>query len=218
MPPKRDSTTETLDAISRLRADFVARFDNIDNSLNSSREEIKALKELISKQKDEINNLKTVILRQQNQLEIQERAKRECFAIIHSIPEDNKPINDHLTAVFNASNCSILTLDRSVTPFRLGKAEPNKTRPVKIKLNSSKEKNALLRAYSKLKKEQKIGKIFITPDLSPIAQKESERMRKRLIELRNHPSNKDKKIYISKGKLYVEDTVHDEFDIKNQVF
>ena len=60
--------------------------------------------------------------------------------------------------------------------------------------------------------------IYINPDESPMTRKENARLRKERDRLRNLDENAGKKIVIHKGKLKVDNIVHDELNIENQLF
>ena len=60
--------------------------------------------------------------------------------------------------------------------------------------------------------------LYINQDESPLSRKENYRLRRERNRLRIQEENKGKKIVISKGKLLVDDVIHDQFCIENQIF
>ena len=112
--------------------------------------------------------------------------------------------------------------------YRLG-SKPDDTendyRQIMIKFKTNKDKYEILRCSKLLKnwrddKDTSLGtrNIYINPDESPMTRKENARLRKERDRLRNLDENAGKKIVIHKGKLKVDNIVHDELNIENQLF
>ena len=84
--------------------------------------------------------------------------------------------------------------------LRLGK-RGNKTRLLRVTVNSDKEKAAILRSCTRLRGESvpsNFRKIYITPDLTPKQQEENKLLRTKLADM-----NKDGNFYRIKNGLIV---------------
>lgn len=227
MAPKHDSAS-TNQLITEMRNEIHNRFNSLESSLVAKIEEqskqLSNLKQLISKQENTINclkdenaKIKEVMIIQAKQLDEHETKKRECYAIFHNIPEDEVPLKDHVYNIASKINSEDL-FDRDFTPFRIGKqssTNSNRNRPTKVKFSSANNKSSFLRKFNNTTDK---NNIFITYDLSPLAQKENQRLRQRRKEVADNPANISKKVYIKQGKLYIDNNIIETFDIKNQVF
>jgi len=77
----------------------------------------------------------------------------------------------------------------------------NKARLLKVTVNSDKEKAAILHSFTHLRREStpsNFRKIYITPDLTPLQQKENKLLRTKLADM-----NKDGNFYQIKNGLIV---------------
>ena len=115
--------------------------------------------------------------------------------------------------------------------YRIGKMELDNTdedyRHILIELQNVETKYNILKESKRLKNWEEIdGKdvslgtknIFINLDETPLTRKENTRLRKERNRLRSLEENKEKKIFISKGKLKIDNIIHDEFKIENSLF
>lgn len=118
-------------------------------------------------------------------------------------------INIILNKIDPTVNCN-----PDITPFRLGKATADKTRPVKIALKSTAQRNLILEktaSTSGNSKEVSFGK-----DYAPLTNRERMRLR---AKRRNLSKLNIKNNYkIEEGILYENGIQIDKFNIENQLF
>ena len=75
-------------------------------------------------------------------------------------------------------------------------------------MQSIQARDELLKNSNKLKNATEIWKkVYIKKDRHPVYVAENNRLRTKMMILRQKPENKDKKIVISNGKLYVNDDI-----------
>lgn len=226
MPPAKPITAEYLDsALENLRktlhtdivAELSTQIKELRDIVDKQNNTIITLNETIHKQREKIDCLSNTVVQQQTQLENIEKNNRADYVIIHGLPEDNTPIENHISNMISMANLDVSIIDRSFSPFRLGKSVRGKTRPLKVKLSNAKNSSLFMKSFAKLPKETK-NKMYITPDQTPLAVKENSRLRNHLNELRDLAENKNKTVTIKRGELLIDSKVVDKFDIKNQIF
>ena len=118
--------------------------------------------------------------------------------------------------------------DNITKSYRIGKIDDDNQdedyRQILVELDSVETKHKVLKNGKKLK-DWNVGKdaclglkaIFINIDETPLTRKENARLRKERNRLRALEENQGKQIFITKGKLKVENVVHDVFNIENQL-
>ena len=94
---------------------------------------------------------------------------------------------------------------------RLGKERTEKKRTIKMSVPSVQVRDEILKSAKKLKTgPDDISNVYIKKDQHPVYIAENNRMRKKMFELRQKEENIDKNIKIEKGKLLVDNVVHDQ--------
>ena len=86
--------------------------------------------------------------------------------------------------------------------------EDEKTRVVKVVLDSKDTRNKILTSVKKHSKEAKLKNIYVNADRSFADKQEAYRLRQKMKALKEQ--NPNKSIYLRSGKLYMEDTVIDK--------
>jgi len=137
--------------------------------------------------------------------EEKEKEKRKLNVIVHNLSEcdDSDPLNrkNHDFSKTSSIIDKYLSVPTTITqPIRIGKKR-EKPRLLKITLNSSQEKAAVLRNCTKLRRSdipKDIRRIYITLDLTPPKEQElNKNLRSQLAE-----KNKDgKQFRIRNGKI-----------------
>ena len=130
-------------------------------------------------------NFKSIINESRNEQLVQERERklRATNIIIHGVqefPHENEDINDaeFINALFKTMG--IDTRPESIT--RLGKADPNKSRPIK-KTKSESDKDSFMARLPNLKNaEDRFNRISVTEDYTA---EEREAIRKKVTEAKN---------------------------------
>lgn len=208
-----DAALESL--YQRIKKDTAAQVTLLE-------EQNKRLKEIVDKQNAEIQLMRSSVVSLAAQFEQISRKERADFAIINGVDESISDVNAWVLKLSGALN---LQIDNSFKPIRLGKtARPNKTRPIKVKFQTEKDKRDAIHNCRKLFNDNagikrlfgNQKKLFINFDESPTARRESARLREaRKIAIRDNP---DKSVQIRRGRLYLDDVQIDEWDIANQYF
>lgn len=137
-----------------------------------------------------------------------EREERKCNVILHNIPEpksvDNKKQEDceNIKDLFSSIQCEDVT---PVSFFRLGKPLKDKTRLVKVCLDSVSNKHRLLGGTKILREKRddeyvsKWSRIYITPDLT---KEEIEKSKALRVELdRRKKDEKNDNLVIFRGEI-----------------
>ena len=86
--------------------------------------------------------------------------------------------------------------------FRLGAKSDDKTRPLKVRFNSSSPASAVLKAGKKLKDLGEDYNIYVKPDKTKAEQEEFKRIGKRKEEVLLEYNNDESKVKLEKGVLY----------------
>ena len=179
---------------------------------------------------DEVSKLKTVIVNQQLQIEAHEQKMRANNLIFHYVPEEDLSLGsgseelssdrEKVDMILESSNTD-LSGDDIVSLQRLGKRQPGKSRPLKIVFEDSEKKYQLLNMRRSISTNDRIQRIFhrriyINCDSSFLMQKEEFRLRQKLKQLKSE--NPGSSSYIRSGTLYLNGTIFDKIDVKNQLF
>lgn len=177
---------------------------------------------------DELSKIRNVVINQQLLVEDHERKLRANNVIIHNIPEDRVSSESD---VLDDDEQKIECLCRSarvdigandiVTIHRIGKRQANKVRPIKLTLKNTDLKFKFLNSRRQIMSNEYLTKIFrnrifINSDNSLLVQKEEQRLRSKLKELKNE--NPVVATYIRSGKLFHDGRVVDSVDVQKQIF
>ena len=82
--------------------------------------------------------------------------------------------------------------------IRLGKREEEKTRLLRVTVESVKVKRSILQKAKKLRESEKWKSVFITPDLSPKERKRNKELRD---ELKRRTDEGEEDLVIRRGKI-----------------
>ena len=140
--------------------------------------------------------------------EEKERSKRQLNLIIHNLDEaasdDAQTRKDQDTQKVSEIFKHLGTKASVNNAIRLGK-KGDKKRLLKVTVSSDKEKAAILRSCTHLRKEStptQFSNVFITPDLTPQQQLQNKILRNKLAEM-----NQDGKLYrIKNGQIVRRET------------
>lgn len=176
----------------------------------------------------EVSKMKVILSNQQMQIENHERKVREKNIIMHNIPETDLPVGpeilkgDKQKIMFLCSKTNTdISQDDIVSHRRLGKRQPNKSRPIKIEMKDVSQKYKFLNNRKNISINQDVrevfsNRIFVNADSSFLVQKEEFRLRQKLKEVKEDEPNVT--AYIRAGCLYVDGHITDKVDIHNQLF
>ena len=202
-------TKEVLhDALSILRNELL---DGLNKKLDHQTEQ---LQQIIKAQAHEIQQLKKIISGQTYRLEQLDSWNRRKQAIVFGLPENN---DDDLTeTVQDLVKKTGYSCTTKRDPHRIGK-KGSRPRPVRVFFSTECDKKAAVSRFRDLKRinaDDALKGIFMNYDHPYMTSKENQRLRKRLKELKlDYP---DQDLKISKGNLYLNDTVVDQFSMGNQ--
>ena len=166
-----------------------SKLNNIENTLNqrlSITENRVTLLEKESQQKQEkIDTLTKIVVNLTSVINKQDSEKRETNIIINALPESELTISTNGNKqVLNNDNekCNFLfkTLDvpvQYISHERIGKVIPNRSRVLKIKLHSKKDRDSILEKAKLLKNMQDpINKVYIKKDVHFVYRNENKRI------------------------------------------
>ena len=203
-------TKEVLrDALSTLQKELL---DGLNKRFDRQTEQ---LQEIIKAQALEIHNLKKVVAGQASRLEQLDSRSRCKQAIIFGVPESN---DDELPeTVRDLVRKTTYSCHTKLDPHRIGK-KGSRPRPVRVYFFTEYDKKAAVSRFRDLKKMDAAGElkgIFMNYDLPFLTSKENQRLRKKLKELKSE--NPHDNVRISRGNLYLNGTVIDQFSLENQL-
>lgn len=197
------------------------KIGKLENSLSSVQTECARLDQ-------EFLKIKDVLINQQLQVEKNERRLREKNLIIQNIPEENISFgSENLTddedkLHYIIREAMVETKPENVVSLqRLGKRQHNKIRPLRVTLSDTKAKYKFLNKRRDVLMNNNIHKtfherIFINCDNSFLMQKEEFRLRQSLRKLKSeHPTSP---VFVRSGSLYLDGSVVDSVDVRNQLF
>lgn len=201
--------TQLIDALMRVSQ----KKDTISNAndviLNQMNEKLDLLLEDNKILQKRITSLEKIAMKQSAQIENLERINRRPNIIIHGLDEQ-KDVKSVFTEICDAIDVN-LDWETDVSDFtRLGKKVMNKARPVRLVMARFTKKSEILQKSKNLR-DTEYDRFFISSDLTPYQQMENKRLRDRKREEMNNPKNRGKRVFISKGSLYVDDVVIDSF-------
>jgi hypothetical protein len=202
-------------------ASIIEKVDNIEKKLSCVQTECIRLG-------GEVESIKKIISDQQLAIESHEQKLRSNNIIVHNIPEDVVVVNIYSGQIRDDSEkimslCRLANIDIALDSFssvsRLGKRLPDKTRPLKITLKHVNEKYKFFNARKTLTNDPTIkqafkSNIYINADSSPLMRREEYRLRQKLKNLKL--SNPNSSVYIRSGSLYLDGSVTDKLDVRNQ--
>ena len=182
----------------------------------------------------EIECIKDTVTRQQMIIERNEFEKRSKNPIFVGVPEndiacesdeeiletDQEKIN-YLCCIADDNFDPENNPDSTYVCSRLGRHDRSKTRPIKVSFTNAHTRNQVLfnrkRIWENDNVKKLFRKIYINPDQTYLGRLEGKRLREKMIELkRSSPSPEN--VYIRSGKLYMDNKVVDQSNIKNQLF
>ena len=181
-------TTDILDSVTKIVDEKLNLLGNHFQTLVKIPEEInpncKTFKDTLLTNKippsSAVMDLKIVLNRNRNDQLVQEaeRKRRAQNLIIHGVQEvdaEKQKVNDENFITLFLREIGVETTPESIV--RLGKAENNKTRPLKIKLKSEAEKDTIMSRLPNLKNAEDVfRRISVTDDHTIEERQEIERL------------------------------------------
>ena len=143
------------------------------------------------------------------------------------ICDENENLKEKVLKVFGKTEAHTTNGD-IIKAYRIGKFDHNADEvdycQILVEFKTVDMKRNVLRNSKKLKdwkdgKNSSLGvkNIYINFDETPLTRNENARLHKERNRLRDLEENANKRIFISKGKLKIDDVIHDEFNIENQL-
>jgi hypothetical protein len=199
---------ESLDCIRILiRTEFKESFEKIEKVINEL--------------KTENTSLKRIIASQQLALEKIEMDRRTLNLVIKGLPEPTSTISDtnQVTSLLEAVRIQCDSPPPSVkfqSLRRVGKIDPNRPRLLVATFSHKSDKELILKNAKCLKNSPTYGKTYFSPDLPELTRKENTRLYLAAKSARlNNPADT---VLLQRGKLLINGTVQDSFDLQNQLF
>ena len=199
-------SSDILDKVTKIVVEKLNMLGNqlqtLTNILEKVNENCKSFKDVLMENIPHSNattNFKSIINESRNEQLVQEmeRKLRATNIIIHGVQEflpENEDINDaeFINALFKTMG--IDTRPESIT--RLGKPDPNKSRPIKLKMKSESDKDSFMARIPNLKNaEDRFNKISVTENYTA---EERETIRKKVTEARNKSETEGEGKYVWK--------------------
>lgn len=157
--------------------------DRIDKFAEEIKKEIRAeFDPQLTALKEEIKELRTVVTKQQAFIERLDNDQRANRIIITGVPEDEVLVDGDTTAFSDADKCELLfnLIDSRPTVqdiCRLGKPNPNKSRPIKVTLrNNSDRADVIDKASVLATRTQPFKSVRIKKDTHPAVRHEWARL------------------------------------------
>jgi len=212
----------------RIKSFVKSEFDSLAERIDKIESKLSVVQTQCVRFDGELEKVKEVMSRQMLQLESHEKMLREQNVIVHNVPESDIKVAG-LTIDLDSAKivalCEMVDVDIDsddmVNLQRLGKRQPNKNRPLKIKFDNKELKFKMLNNRKKISSDENIkksfgDKIYVNPDSSHLMQKEEFRLRQILNQLKiEKPETAS---YIRSGALYSNGAVVDRVDVRNQFF
>ncbi len=194
--------------------------DNIQNKIVTLENKVKILENENEKKDEDINILKHTVVSMQKAFNSMDQGERSKNAVIQhlsekDIYENESGINltndlDKIRQICKVMNCN-LDEDSLNDVSRIGKVREGVPRMLKLVFASMKDRDAFVKNSSRLKEAPEMWKkVYIKKDQHPVYVAENHRLRKKMVDLRKLPENKDKEILIKDGKLTVQGSVVDQ--------
>jgi hypothetical protein len=208
MPPKRDSTFTGV-----TEARLVEILDNLKKSI------VDELRREIEKLKSRNNELSDLVIGQQLEIDNLQSQNLACNLILAGVEDkaDDKQadlLQVQIQAICKATSKNFANAD-IVDHYRLGKAQNNKVRPIKIFFSTQERRNNVLFNSKNLQSIGQFQGVYINKDETKLARAENQRLRSKMRDLRKlHPNGT---VVIRKGKLLHDDVEVDHLDLKNQL-
>ena len=202
-----------------IKNDTSVMINELQRVIQQQAQQIEQLRNAITTQEKETKTLKSVIANQAITIEKLETEKNKEFGVISGLPENDKttPINTALKQLAQDINIEEAIIDATFVPYRLGKFQSNKSRPVKVKFTSSESKIKFAKKIHEAKLNNRISNIiYCNFDYPILTRQENSRLRKKMKEEKQKTPNVSFKI--AKGKLYRDNIEIDSFDLENQIF
>lgn len=192
--------TQTLsDKLHDLKLETVQKIKDLEENMNTKLNKVQKHNDEL---KHENDNLRAIVSGHQNFLESLDHENRSQDLIITGVPEDGEILEiGQKTAVDDEDKCQIIfdrigkqTTIRSLT--RLGKTEPGRNRPLKIKVANKMERESIIENARKLKDRTNAhsitNKIFIKKDQHPLIRNEWKRLNEVWKREKDKPENQEK--------------------------
>ena len=203
--------------------DLLNRVKFLETKVGKIDEELDDMGEKLKTASENNETFKRIILEQQKYLESMKRRELSTNIIVSGIPNEPVKINggqeatddkEKINLVFNHINCTN-ELKSDIKIISLPIRESSTTHSVKMQLSSSEDVKTVISSAKRLKTFKDM-KVYINYDEPYHSRRENNRLRKRKSDLKRMHINDD--IKISKGKLYHNEMIVDQFDISHQLF
>lgn len=149
--------------LQQQQRDMEVQQNNIQSTQEDQAEDIHALQEDMSCFKNACFDLK----------ECTERLKKASNIIIHGVKEDSRA----LPTITRLMNIIFPRNTLHIRDLRIGNVTPNKIRPVRLRLGSANEVDAVLYKTNMLKDRSEYTGIYVTRDLTRMQQAEKKQRR-----------------------------------------
>ena len=224
-PPISEINTEQLttiinNCINPLKTEIQSLRDTFTIKMKTIEDKMTLIQSENNQLKEETAILTDIIVNMQSSLNKIDGDGRANNLIISKIPEgkmtvhneidseDDKVKINHLLSKLELEDESII---ENIEINRLGQPKPGVSRLIKVKLQSSADRNKILENTKILKNLQEPwSNIYINKDLHPVYSKQNKRLRDKMAKIKMEPQNRGKNIRIVKGKLMVDDNVVDK--------
>ena len=195
---------------------------DIQNKIITLENRVKILEKENEKKDDDINVLKHTVISMQRSFNSMDQNERSTNAIIQHLSEndiDGTEPGEKLTSDIEKIRhiCKLMehNMDeesiQNLNINRIGQKREGMPRMIKIVFPNMNERDAFVKNSSKIKNAPDIWKkVYVKKDQHPVYVNENNRLRKKMVDLRKLPNNKDKEIFIKNGKLTIDGIVVDQ--------
>ena len=183
---------------------------------------VKILETENEKKDEDINLLKHTVINMQKAFNSIDQRERSTKAIIQHLLEKDMDGNGPGEKLTNdiekiSQICNFMGSDlneeslQNLDISRIGKVRDGMPRMIKIVFPSVNERDAFVKNSSKLKEAPETWKkVYIKKDQHPVYAAENNRLRRKMVDMRKLPENKDKEVIIKDGKLTINGTIVDK--------
>lgn len=219
-------TNMISNAISQMEDKICSKLDKILTKVEEMECKLESVQVEQLRLSVELDKVKDIVVDQQRIIERFDALNRQPFLMISGVSESTIDVgdkyleNDHEKVSYICNEISTTEVDIT-SCVRIGKVSNRGSRLLKVGFSRISDRHTVLRQQAELRRNtdflESFGKIFITPDSSPLARKEDKRLRDVLKDIRRSSKETDM-VYIKRGHLYKNGQIMDKFDIRNQLF
>lgn len=196
-----------------MREDFKEKFNKLEEKIaQNNTADFNSLQTSISQLQADFNNFKNSNSPNSSQKsvfdevfqEFNERQKRKCNLIVFGVPENpelsnEERVNEEKSQISEIIRCSSVSLNgiNDIKPIRLGRHIPNKTRPIKVTLESEEQVRQIIGKAKDLKSQQRFTGIFVSFDKTPRQIEQYRQVKNELEERKNKGESNIKITYFN---------------------